>query len=126
MIGLSILAISAAILAVQFKGMKSDFSMYIILTSSIVIIYYSLTRLTYIVEMIKNISEYTNVDEEYIQLLLKITGITYMTEFAANICADCGYTSISEQIRLFGKILVMAIAVPIINNLVEVIGEIYV
>ena len=50
----------------------------------------------------------------------------FRSEFAANICADCGYTSISEQIRLFGKILVMAIAVPIINNLVEVIGEIYV
>lgn len=125
MFGLSIFAVCAALLAIQFKGIKNDFGLYIILAASVVIIICSATKLFEIVGMIQNINKITNIGGEYVEILLKITGITYLSEFAANICLDCGFFSLSEQVRIFGKITVLYISVPIINSLVNTIGGLY-
>ena len=53
--------------------------------------------------------------------LLRIIGIGYLTEFAANICEDAGNTSMSKKVTLAGKVLILILALPIINNLIDVI-----
>lgn len=57
----------------------------------------------------------------YLQTLMKIIGITYIAEFASDLCKDAGYQTIAGQIQIFGKLTVLAVSMPILSALLEAI-----
>ena len=48
-------------------------------------------------------------------LLIKVTGISILTEFAVSICKDMGESAIASKIDLGGKILIVSLSIPIIS-----------
>ena len=58
-------------------------------------------------------------------LLVKITGISILTEFAVSICKDMGESSIASKVDLGGKLLVISLSIPVIsatlNGLLELL-----
>ena len=69
--------------------------------------------------------QYLSLDTGWFEILLKITGITYLADFAANMCRDAGYSAIGGQIEIFGKISILAISSPVILALVETIRSFF-
>lgn len=57
----------------------------------------------------------------YVETILKIIGIAYIAEFAAQITKDAGQGAIASKIELAGKILILAMAIPILTVLIETI-----
>ena len=64
------------------------------------------------------------MQNEFLKILLKITGIAILTEFAVSICKDCGETAIANKVDLGGKIVIISISIPIITALLELILQI--
>jgi stage III sporulation protein AD len=71
--------------------------------------------------MINMMSNYFSEQKDYFRILLKIIGITYISDFASNICRDAGNSAIAGQIEIFGKISILAISSPIILALLETV-----
>lgn len=71
--------------------------------------------------MVEKIATNANVNTVYIETILKIIGIAYIAEFAVQITKDAGQGSIASKIELAGKIIILAMAVPILTVLVETI-----
>ena len=46
---------------------------------------------------------------------------TYIAEFASDLCRDAGYQGVAGQIQIFGKISVLAVSVPVLTALLDVI-----
>ena len=57
-------------------------------------------------------------------ILIKITGIAFLTEFGVSICKDSGETAIASKIDLGGKILIISMSIPIITALLETVVRI--
>ena len=60
-------------------------------------------------------------NKSFYEILFKIMGITYICEFASGICKDAGYSSISSQIEIVGKMLVLLSGIPVLIAVVETI-----
>ena len=73
--------------------------------------------------MINQIQNYVKIDTGYVGILLKMIGITYVSEFSANLCKAAGYQAIAGQIEMFGKLSILAISMPVLLVLLETIGE---
>lgn len=124
MVTIAIIGVVAVLLALQFKNLKPEYGIYITLAACILIFFYSLGRLDSIIGMINKIVNITTIDSEYIMAIIKIVGVTYISEFASDICRDCGYSAISNQLHIFGKLTIMALSAPIIESLINMVGEI--
>ena len=74
--------------------------------------------------MIKSISSKTNINNEFLVILIKITGIAILTEFAVSICKDVGESAIASKVDIGGKILIISLSIPIINALIDTIVKI--
>ena len=61
------------------------------------------------------------VNNEFLTLLIQITGIAFLTEFSVSLCKDSGETAIANKIDLGGKVLIIVISIPIITALLETI-----
>lgn len=124
MVTIALIGVAAALLAIQFKSLKTEYGIYITLAACIIIFFYSISKLSTIINLINEITEGTTIHSSYIVLLVKIVGITYIAEFSADICKDCGYNTVSNQMQIFGKLTVLSLSVPIIETLIKSIGDI--
>ncbi|AND41388.1 stage III sporulation protein AD [Cytobacillus firmus] len=74
-----------------------------------------------IIHMIEKIAVNAKVNIVYVETILKIIGIAYIAEFAAQITKDAGQGAIAAKIEMGGKILILAMAIPILTVLIETI-----
>ena len=71
--------------------------------------------------MIEKMAINAKVNLVYVETILKIIGIAYIAEFAAQISKDAGQGAIASKIELGGKILILAMAIPILTVMIETI-----
>lgn len=122
-IKIAILGIVGALLGIMLKGQKKEYELFVMLGVSLCIFYFIITKLQLVVSVINRMQDYVNLDTSYIAILIKMIGITYVSEFSANLCKDAGYQAVAGQIEMFGKLSILAISMPVILVLLETIGE---
>lgn len=117
-IGIGLIAL---IIIIILKQYKPEFAIYVSLIAGVLILTICFQELSGIISLLKNIAGKANINNQFILLLLKITGIAILTEFAVSICNDSGETAIGTKIDIGGKIMIISISIPIITALLETV-----
>lgn len=115
-IGIGLIAL---IITIILKEYRKEYSIYVVIICGVIILLYSLDTITSIVNFIKDISKNRGFNTEFISCLLKITGISILTEYAVSICKDSGESAIASKIDFGGKVLVISMSIPIIGTTLE-------
>lgn len=123
MVQIGMIGVLGALLAIQFKGGKTEYGIYMSVAVSIVLFLCIVDRLEIFVRTIDEISRYISVNTGYLSTMLKMIGITYISEFSSSICKDTGYQTIAVQIEVFSKLTILAMGMPILLALLETIQE---
>ena len=123
MLQLGVIGIVGALLALQLKSVKPEFSIYIGLAIGLLIFLNMTERIRELIAAIREILRMVDLDQSYLGLLFKMLGITYVAEFSSAICKDAGYQSIAGQIEIFGKLTILVMSIPIILALMKTIQE---
>ena len=123
-IRISVIGIAGIVLAILVKEAKPEYSFYLTFAAGIAILFFSAGRLSDLLGSIREIQQYLPIENTYMDLLLKMMGITYVGQFSASICRDAGYASVAGQIELFARLSVLAISMPILTALLETIHEV--
>ena len=113
------LGIAGVLLAVQFRGSKPEYASYIGLAVSIIIFCFSMRQMETITGQFMKIRSYLSGSEEYLSILFRVIGITYICEFSSDICRDAGYQAVAGQIEVLGKLVVMFAGLPILFSVIE-------
>jgi stage III sporulation protein AD len=118
-----IIGVLGALLAVQFKGGKTEYGVYMSVAAGIFLFVCIIDRLEIFISTVEQISAYINMDAGYLATMLKMIGITYIAEFSSGICKDAGYQTIASQIEIFSKLTILALGMPVLLALLETIRE---
>lgn len=119
---IAMIGITGAFLAILLKNSKPEYSMFLSMGTCICIFVYLLTKLEMVVDYVAKIEGVLQLDENYIKLLMKMIGITYIAQFASEICKDAGYGAIGTQVEMFGKVAILFVSMPLMLALLETIG----
>ena len=120
-IGIGLISLIVSIIIKQYRP---EFSIYISIIAGVLIIALCMDKLSGIINLLTSLSSKTGINSEYLVIILKITGIAILTEFAVSICNDSGETAIATKIDLGGKIIIISISIPIIVALLELVIKI--
>ena len=122
-IQIALFGVVGKLLALHFKSGKSEYGIYVSLAVSLFLFLCMLSRLEIFVRTVKKIADYIKLDAGQMSILLKMAGVTYVAEFASGICKDAGYQNIAVQIEIFTKLTILAIGMPVLLALLELIGD---
>ncbi len=117
-------AILAVVIIIIIKQYKPEFAIYISIITSIIIVYFVIDKFSGIINLLNNLSNKLNSGQEFLKILMKITGIAFLTEFAVSICQDAGESAIGSKIDFGGKIIIIAMSIPIISSMLETVIQI--
>lgn len=121
MIQIVILGIVASILYIVVKDLNASFAFFVVMITAIIIFFIIIKQIGVIFNLIESLGEKATIDGIYMETILKIIGIAYITELGANIVKDAGLSSISVKIELAGKIAILLLAIPIITAVIDAI-----
>ncbi len=102
------------IIIVILKEYKRDFAVYAELIGGAIILYFCIDYIKGIIDFINGLSV-TGISNSFILLLIKITGISILTEFSVSVCRDMGENAIASKVDLGGKLLIVSLSIPIIT-----------
>jgi len=120
-IGIGLLAL---IIIVILKQYKPEFAIYVSMIAGVLILVLSIQKLTGIINLLQSLANKTYINKSFLSILLKITGIAFITEFAVSICSDAGEKAIASKIEIGSKVIIIAMSLPIITSLLELVIEI--
>jgi len=120
-IGIGLIAL---IIIIILKQYRPEFAIYVSIITGILILILVMDKLTGIIGLLNSLANKSNINKDFLLILIKITGITLLTEFAVSICKDSGESAIANKIDLGGKVIVMAMSVPIISVVLETVLKI--
>lgn len=114
-------ALIATFLALIVKEQKPNFAFLLIVFVGGAIFLFLVDKIAEIINMLEKLAINAKVNTVYVETILKIIGIAYIAEFASQITKDAGQGAIATKIELAGKIIILAMAIPILTVLVETI-----
>ena len=112
------------IVIVVIKQYRPEFAIYVSIVAGLLIMGIVISKLSGIVEILKNLTNKASLNASFLGILIKITGIAILTEFTTSICKDAGEGAIATKVDLGGKIIIMSMSIPIISTLLETILKI--
>lgn len=120
-IKIALFGIVSVILILVLRSYRSDWAMILSLTTGVLIALYLGKFLVDLSQVLQTWENYLQGVSEYMSVLWKALGITYLCEFTGNLCRDSGNTLIAGQIELCGKVAVMLLGMPVLWMLLQTI-----
>jgi stage III sporulation protein AD len=118
------LGVAAALLAMVVRGSRPEIASLIAMAAGVLVFFLAVSRLQAVVAVMEQLVEKAGLAQDYIKVLLKVVGVAYVSEFAAQTCRDAGEDSLAAKVEMGGKVLVLAMASPVIVALVELTLEV--
>ncbi len=118
------IGLASLILIIILKQYKPEFAIYISLLAGALILALIFSKISGIIELINNLTNKISIHKEFVTLLIKITGIAILTEFAVSICKDSGETAIASKVDMGGKVIMVSMTIPIMAGLLETLLKI--
>jgi stage III sporulation protein AD len=115
------LGIIASVLYIILKDMRGPFAFIILLITGIVLFLAIISQIGSVIRLIESLGQKAAINGMYIETILKIIGIAYITELGASLTKDAGLSAVASKIELAGKIFILILAIPIITAVVEAI-----
>lgn len=112
------------LLAIKLKSINSPLWVYLSLALSIFVLFYILNRLSFVLDFLDDVMGDIGLESGYFEILIKIVGISYLCEFASNICRESGFIAVAGQIEIGGKMTMMVMSMPILIAIVETITSV--
>ena len=102
-----------SILALIVRNSKSEIAPLVSIGGSILII---AAIIPYVITIIQTMEEFASLSplgESFLTPILKITGISYITQIGSDLCIQSGENIIASRVQAAGKIAIMVITIPI-------------
>lgn len=116
--------IMGVLLAIKLKSIGSPLWVYLSMTLSVFVLAYILNRLGFILDFLDGIMDDIGLESGYFEILIKIVGISYLCEFASNICKESGFLAVASQIEIGGKLTMMVMSMPILLAIIQTITSV--
>ena len=118
------MALLGVLTALLLKQVKNEYSVLIGLAIALFICGYVVTYLLEVIRSLEGVWSSVSSGTEVFRLVLRMIGITYISDLTAGICKESGYLVLSNQVTLAGKIGVLLTGFPVLMDLVQYVLKI--
>lgn len=118
---LAALGLTGTLLAVVLRKENGQAALLVSVTTGVFIFLSLLEPLGELLGLLQETAERAGVSDSYFAIVLKVIGIAYLSQFAAQLCMDAGESAVAAKIELAGKVLIMAVSAPVLIELLDVV-----
>lgn len=119
---LSGIALLAAMLILILRELRPAFVPPIRLAATLVLTGAAILLYGPVITRVHTLFEATGA-QEYADVILRALGIALICELTASFCRDLGENTVAEGVRLFGKLEILVLSLPLADKVLEMAKE---
>lgn len=108
------LAIIGVVLLIILRQSRPEMALVLSILLGVLIFATVIPKIGMIVATLGSIASKADVGSLHLETLLKIVGVAYIAEFGAQVCRDAQEGAIASKVELAGKVIIMALSIPIV------------
>ncbi len=112
-------AVTAAMAAFALRAAHRQAGAGVAIAAGLMLFFFAVTQFSKAAEALRFLSGRAGVGDETVTLLLKMTAVAYIAEFAAQLCRDAGENGLAAKAALCGKVLLLTETLPLITEIGE-------
>lgn len=109
----------ATVLIAVIRPHAPQFAMMIGLIAGIFLLLSVVQNMQSVISTLSQLASAAKLDHGFLSTVLKIIGIAYIVEFAAQVARDAQEGALAGKIELAGKVGIVILAIPIITDVVQ-------
>lgn len=117
------IAFITAVAALILKSTKPELAFAVTVAGSVILLLFVFEIFRDSLSIFGDIAQTTGLSSVLVKSLLKMIGIGYLVEFSAGILNDFGQNSLSDKLVFCGKIVVLVLAVPILESVLQLVNQ---
>lgn len=120
MIKIALFALISLIIIVVLRQYHPEYALLTaVISGGLILIFLSLELASPLFTLIKMLNSY-GVSNGLTSYILKALGICILTNFSVGLCTDFGQTSLAAKVEMAGKVAILILSLPILQNILEV------
>lgn len=119
--GIIAIGVIGALLSVSVKSYRPEYGIMTGLATGITVMLLITENIFSAAKELLDIINKTGIDTKYFKIVLKVIGISYITQFGVELCRDAGENAIASKVDAAGKICVMVLTIPVISGFLDII-----
>ena len=120
-IGIALTAVAAALV---LRAYRPELGLQIAVAASVLILVLTLDELAAMSGFLREVLGRYQIDTAYLTVMLKVIGVAYLAQFASDLCRDAGEGAVAGKVELAGRVLILALCLPVLAAILELIGSI--
>ena len=114
-------ALTGVFLAAAIKKQAPAISLCVGLITSVLLLFMVLDAGAKVVEAIRALTQKSGLATGYAAVIFRVVAVSYLARFAIDICEDAGEKAIAGQVDLGAKLLIAAMALPILMAVLDMV-----
>ena len=110
------------LLAAVLRTQRPELAMCLGLAAGAAVLILLMRELTPVLVQLKRFADAAAIPAVYPVAVLKAAGITVLTQLTADTCRDAGESALASKAELAGRVLLLALAVPLFGDLLEMVA----
>lgn len=122
MIKIAVVSLTALILVIFLKRTNKEFAFILTFAAALILFSIVISDFFDVVNRIYTISSGIENLNSYINLMVKILGITLVTQFIIDLCKDSGENALATQTEIASKIVILIMVMPLFEAVMNVVA----
>lgn len=120
-VGVALVAVAASLV---LRAYRPELGLQIAVAAGVLILVLTLDELAAMSGFLGEVLGRFQIDTGYLKVMLKVIGIAYLAQFAADLCRDAGEGAVAGKVELAGRVLVLALCLPALAAILELVSSI--
>lgn len=109
------------LLAVFLKSQNKMFALLVTLGGAVLIFLISSDAAFNVFDALSDIEDSAGYTGTYVTMMLKVLGISIVTQVVCDICRDNGESALASQTEIASKIMVLAMLLPLFRTVIQIV-----
>lgn len=112
------------VLVLAVGRQEKDLALVLTLAVSVMAALAAFSYLEPVLDFLYRLEQLGDVQSGALGILLKITGISLVTELTGNICRDSGNSTLAQGMQMLGTAAILSQSLPVLESLLDLVQRI--
>lgn len=114
------IAIIGALFSLTVKQYKPELAVGISIICGLILLSEAASGIADIFRCLSDLTQKSGINDDYLMAVIKITGISLVSQFFSEVCRDAGQNAIASKLEIAAKVLILTLTIPIINEFLDI------
>lgn len=121
MIKLAVIVVISLLLIIFLKEVKREFALILTIACAVILFTSVAEDFFNVFEKIYNLSLGIGNVNSYVSLMLKILGISLISQFVVDLCRDAGENALASQTEIASKVIILIMTLPLFETVINIV-----